>query len=218
MEIVQITTVVFLFFIGVSVGSFLNVCIYRLPLGMSIVSPPSSCRYCGYRVRWRDNIPVLSFFLLGGKCRFCGGKLSREYPAVELLGGIILVANYFRFQEVGASFICFSVMAYILLVIAFLDFKFYWIPNKLIITGIALGIGGVIAASDLSLRTALIGALGGGGSLLAARFLGFLLFRKESLGWGDVKLGFMTGVFLGLEKTLLAILLGFFLPFFSARA
>ena len=218
METVQSIIAVFLFLIGISIGSFLNVCIYRLPLGMSIVSPPSACRYCGHPVRWRDNIPIVSFLLLGGKCRSCGGRLSREYPIVELLGGMILVINYFLFQEIGAGFIYFSVMTYLLLVIAFLDYKFYWIPNKLILAGVVFGFAGIFAAPELSFRTALIGAFSGGGSLLAVRLLGFLLFRKESLGWGDVKLGFMTGVFLGMEKTLLAIFLGFFLPFFSERA
>ncbi len=218
MDTVHLVTAVFLFLIGASLGSFLNVCIFRLPLGMSIVSPPSACRYCGYRIRWRDNIPIVSFILLGGKCRACGGKLSRQYPVIELLSAVLLVANYMKFGEVGAEFMYFSFLAYLLLLIAVLDYRHYWIPNMLVLIGIAAGCAGIPFVRETTLQSAATGALATGAGLLGVRYLGYALFRRESLGWGDIKLGFMIGIFLGLQKTVLAVFLGFFLPFSSGSA
>jgi leader peptidase (prepilin peptidase)/N-methyltransferase len=156
--------------------------------------------------------------MLGGKCRSCGGKLSLQYPLVELIGAAVLVMNFMIFQAINAGFIYYSMFIYLMLLIAFLDYSYYWIPNILILIGIAAGSAGIPFVENVTLVSAACGAFMTGAGLFIIRLLGYALFRRESLGWGDIKLGFMIGIFLGGSHATLAVFLGFFLPFFSGSA
>lgn len=210
------STIVKLFFvilIGGACGSFLNVCIYRIPLGRSIVRPPSACPSCGHKLLWWENIPVISFLLLKGRCRVCNAGISIQYPIVELIGGIIVAINFWRWNGITPQMMLFSVLGFILIVVAFIDFRYFLINNAVIFTGTIIGIGSIFFLPDFPWRAALFGAVIGGGSLYLARLLGSVLFHKESLGWGDIKLEGMLGIYLGWQKTLLSVGLGFFLPF-----
>ena len=127
----------FAFFFGLIIGSFLNVCIYRLPEGKSIISPPSHCPYCQHRIKWYDNIPILSFILLKGRCRYCHKPISWQYPLVELTSGLFTL---FVYQKWGISLSAFFylIFLYALIVISFIDLKWQIIPDVISLPGILL--------------------------------------------------------------------------------
>ena len=175
------------------------------------MSPPSACRFCGHRLRWWENIPLISFIILGGKCRICKKNISLQYPVVELLGGLIAVSNFLWFGEINLQMVLYNILGFILIMIAFIDFRHYWIPDKAILTGMVFGLAGIPFMEGIPWERALMGGAIGAGSLYLFRALGFLLFRKESLGWGDIKLTAMIGIFLGWQKIVISIGLGFVL-------
>ncbi len=198
---------VFVFVVGLVFGSFYNVLIYRIPEGRSIISPPSSCPNCGTRIRVMDNIPLLSYLLLRGRCRYCGGKISPRYPAVELLTGLMFL---FSFSEAGISlqFVRDIVFYSILLVVSFIDYDHRIIPD-------VFSLGGTVAGLLLegwllrrSLWFSLWGALAGGGLLFLTAFLYQVLRKQEGLGMGDVKLLLCIGAFTGVRGALFSIFAG----------
>lgn len=196
--------VVFTF--AASIGSFLNVCIYRLPEGLSIVSPPSSCPSCETRIRGYDNIPILSYLILGGKCRGCGERISVKYPAVELLTALLGMALYARFG-LTADFFVYSLFTSSLVVITFIDLKHQIIPDKISLPGIIIGFAAsFILATGPGWLNSLIGIGVGGGSLLAVALGYSWLTGKEGMGGGDIKLLAMMGAFLGWQAVIFIIM------------
>lgn len=195
---------VFIFFFGLSLGSFLNVVIYRLPKKESIVFPASHCASCLAPIRYRDNIPLLGYLLLGGRCRNCHERISPLYPAVELTtGGLFLV--FFLLHGLSLRFITDIALAAILIAVFCIDLRHGIIPNRLTMSGgIIGGILAVLHGSSGILR-AFTGALAGILILGGMALLGTLIFRRESLGMGDIKLGAVTGIFLGPFGNVLAI-------------
>lgn len=193
---------------GLVWGSFLNVVIYRLPRGKSLVKPPSSCPGCGQRIKWYDNIPVISYLLLGGKCRFCRAKISAVYPAVEALTAVCFIIVYFhnlRFFDLQFFADCLFVSS--LIALGFIDFYHQVIPDHISIPMLVLALVYAPFRYDLNLRQALIGSVVGGGFLLVV-YLAYLLWRKkEGLGMGDVMMMLMVGAYLGLSRTILTLLL-----------
>lgn len=188
---------VFAFIGGAVVGSFLNVCIYRLPLDQSIVSPGSRCMICGEAVRWYDNIPVVSWLLLKGRCRWCKAPFSIRYPLVELLTGLLSLALFYKFGLTPAYGIMFLFCA-ALVVITFIDFDHQIIPDELSLPGIVLGFFCSFFLPGHSWLSSLLGIVAGWGSL-ALVFYGYLwLTGREGMGGGDAKLLAMMGAFLGL--------------------
>jgi leader peptidase (prepilin peptidase) / N-methyltransferase len=203
---------------GLCIGSFLNVCIYRIPKRKSIVFPASHCPRCKARIPWYYNIPVLSYIALRGKCASCKGKISLCYPIVELVTGLmaVAVARHFRGAE---HFVLLSVsyFAFIcgLIIITGIDLRYFIIPDVISLSGIILGVAFSFFLPEMqgeashlrgliySLGSSLISA----GILLAIALGGTLIFRKEAMGMGDVKLVAMFGAFLGFKLTLLAIFL-----------
>ena len=197
-----------LFIIGCILGSFLNVVAYRAPRGRSIVSPPSACTACGARIRPWDNVPVLSYALLRGRCLDCGARISPRYVVVELLGGLVPLLLWLRFGP-SPELAVFWPLAYVLLVLSVIDLDSRVLPDRVTLPGTAAGL---VVSPLLGITTfvqSLIGAAVGGGALLLVAVLGDAVFRKESMGGGDIKLAAMLGAFLGWKLCLVTLFLAF---------
>ena len=186
----------FAFVFGTLVGSFLNVCICRLPKDESIVSPPSHCPVCSYQIRWYDNIPLLSYLFLRGKCRGCGTHISIQYPLVELLNGVLAMLLFLRFGPTPA-FAALFLFCSALVVITFIDIEHQIIPDEISLSGIVVGFALSFFLQGHGWLNSLLGILLGGGSLLLVAYSYQLLTGKEGMGGGDIKLLAMMGAFLG---------------------
>ncbi len=195
--------------VGLAWGSFLNVVIYRLPRRQSLVRPPSSCPQCRTRIKPYDNIPVISYFLLGGRCRTCGARIPLTYPLVELLTSLcffLLSVHY----SLSVHFLASCLFASALIAIGFIDFFHQIIPDEITMPGLVLALGYSFVRPDLSLRQALIGAAAGAGFLLFVYGSYRLLRKKEGLGMGDVTMMLMIGAYLGLAGTFFTLILASF--------
>ena len=184
------------FTFGAVVGSFLNVCICRMPKGESVVSPPSHCPRCDYRIRWYDNIPLFSYLLLRGKCRGCGTHISMQYPLVELLNGLLTLALFLKFGPT-LSFLALFLFCSALVVITFIDLEHQIIPDEISLSGIVIGFVFSFFLPWQTWLNSLLGILLGGGSLLLVAYAYQWLTGKEGMGGGDIKLLAMMGAFLG---------------------
>ena len=195
--------------VGLMFGSFLNVCTLRWPSDESVVSPPSRCPGCGTRIRWYDNVPVLSYLLLRGKCRSCGAGISIQYPMIELATGLIWAGSFLQhgFSVESARGAVFLTL---LLGIAVTDARFYIIPDQFSLGGGILGLVLAPLPGGLTLVEALLGAGVGFGVLWGVAKLGRWLFKKEAMGGGDLKMMGMVGAFLGIPGVLLTLFLGAF--------
>ena len=219
---------IFAFLLGLIIGSFLNVCILRIPSGKSIIMPASACPKCGREIRPYDNIPVISYLLLGGKCRGCKAKISPMYPLVELLTGLLFLACFlvFGLTVEAAKWAAFSA---IMIVLVFTDLRERILPDVVNFTGLAVGLtfsfftqptdGTALWIANhiftfpppdplLSCADAALGAVVGGGLLWLVSEAYFRLRGREGMGLGDVKMMLMVGSFLGAKRTLLTILAG----------
>jgi len=199
-----------IFIIGLVIGSFGNVCIYRIPRNESIIYPASHCPHCNKPIQYYDNIPLISYIILKGKCRHCQGKIPLQYPIVEGLTGILYLLIYFFYglQFVSLVYMLFSTS---LIIISFIDFHEKIIPDTLSLPFIVIGFLSSFLLKNITPANSLLGILAGGGSLLIIALAGSYLFKKEAMGGGDIKLAAMIGAFLGWKLTLLSLFLGFFL-------
>ncbi len=200
-----------IFAVGAMAGSFLNVCIYRLPRGESVVRPRSHCPKCRKPVPFWLNIPIISFILLRGRCRSCRSAIGFTYPLVELLGGGLLLLVWTSYG-LSWTFLHYSILVLLLVPITFIDLDTKLILNVLTLPGIVVGFLAALTLDSISVVDALAGMLVGGGFLWMIGLVGKALFKKESMGGGDIKLGAMIGVFVG-PKVLVALSLAFFLAF-----
>jgi len=231
----NLTMYFFSFAIGSAIGSFLNVCIYRLPREMSVVTPPSHCPNCGQLLAWFDNVPILSYLLLGGRCRHCGVIISGRYALVELLTGLVFAGAIWRFsgdgEFAGAQAAVAMVLAAALLAASFIDIERQIIPDEITLPGIIVGcIAGLafprihemvdpVLGSDpvlgavarimnphlFGLIASVFGAAVGAGFIYLAGLAGRLIFRKDAMGLGDAKLMALVGAFVGWRDVLLSI-------------
>lgn len=188
---------------GLFIGSFLNVCIYRIPKGESIVFPSSRCPKCGTKIKPWDNIPVLSRLILRGRCRSCGERIALRYTVVELLSGLLAVAMLYRFG-LNPAFLVYYAWTCALLVITFIDIDYQIIPDGLSLGGIVVGLL-LVPWMPVSYPEALIGLGLGAGLLIAIIYGYFFLTGKQGMGGGDVKLLGMIGVFTGWQGVLFTI-------------
>lgn len=195
------------FVLGSVVGSFLNVCIHRLPRGMSIVRPPSHCPSCGATIRYYDNVPLLSYLLLRGRCRACGARISLRYPLVEGLTGAFAVLALWAFGPSAHGFISFGLLCS-LEVVSFVDLDHRIIPDEISLGGMAVGLLLALLGLSLPLREAVLGVLVGGGGLWLVAYLYEVIAKREGMGGGDVKLMGMVGAFLGYKGALFTIFSG----------
>lgn len=196
--------------LGLSVGSFLNVCVARWPEDESVVSPPSRCPRCQARIAWYDNIPLLSYFLLRGRCRRCREPISAQYPLVEEATSLVWVGAFLRYG-VDLEALRTAIFLTILLGIALTDARFYIIPNEFSIGGLALGLALAPLSGGATMLQSLAGAALGFALLWAVATLGKFAFKKEAMGFGDIKMMAMVGAFVGPAGVLLTIFLGAFL-------
>ncbi|MDQ8179910.1 prepilin peptidase [Pelagicoccus sp. SDUM812005] len=206
----------FAFVMGAIVGSFLNVCIYRIPAGKSIVSPGSTCA-CGQAIAWYDNIPILSWFILRGKARCCGGAYSFRYPFVEALTGFFFLAAWLSHSPLKA--LCLMLFSAMLVCASFIDFDHMEIPDRFSIGLAAIGFGLSVLVPELhdvarsefafaSVKAALDSAIGiliGSATILWIALLAEAILRKEAMGFGDVKLLGGIGAFLGWQGAIFSI-------------
>ena len=193
--------------LGAAVGSFLNVCIYRLPEGLSVVSPRSRCPVCEQEIQWRDNVPVLGWLLLRGRCRGCGTRISPQYPLVELTTALLWLAAAMRH---GASWQALSTALFftLLLGIAMTDARAYTIPDEFSLGGLAAGLLLSLAPGGITPLQSALGAALGYGLLWAVAVAGEWIFKKEAMGGGDIKMMAMVGAFLGPAGVPLTLFLG----------
>ncbi|MFO0698663.1 MAG: A24 family peptidase [Nitrospira sp.] len=196
--------------IGAVVGSFLNVCIYRLPRHESVAWPGSHCPTCSHAIGWYDNIPILSYVVLMGRCRQCGVRIPLQYPVVEVLNslGYMAVLLYFGLTW---STVVYCVLYSALLVVAGTDLSHKIIPNAITFPGIVLGLISAGTILPLGLVNGIIGLLVGGGILWLLAWASPYLFGKEGMGGGDIKLLAMIGAFLGWKPAVMTIMVGSFL-------
>lgn len=192
------------FAFGLCVGSFLNVCIYRLPAGVSIVFPGSRCPHCEHPIRAYDNIPIIGWILLRGRCRHCKHPIALRYPMVELLTGLMAMACFLRFGLAPPAIIYFLLCA-ALIVVTFIDIDHQIIPDVISLPGIPIGLGLSVFLPQLRFVDALLGVLIGGGSLYLVAWLYATLKGIDGMGGGDIKLLGMIGAFIGWQGVLFTI-------------
>jgi leader peptidase (prepilin peptidase)/N-methyltransferase len=181
---------------GLAVGSFLNVVIYRLPRGKSLIRPGSSCPKCRAAIPWYLNVPVFSYLVLRGKCHTCGCKIPVRYPLVEAGTALLMLLFYWRYG-LSVTTIGFWLLGLSLIVVFFIDLEFGIIPNVITLPGILVGFAFSFFSDHLTVASSALGILAGGGTFYVLGILGRWLFKKDSLGGGDVKLAAMLGAFLG---------------------
>jgi leader peptidase (prepilin peptidase) / N-methyltransferase len=194
---------------GAVIGSFLNVCILRWGAEPkeSVVRPPSHCPRCGIGLRWYDNIPIVSWLVLRGRCRGCRAPISIQYPIIELATALIWAFMVWR-HGVSLEALRGAAFATVLLGIAMTDARAYIIPDEFSLGGLALGILFALAAGKQALGVALLGAAVGFGMLWLIAIAGEWMFKQEAMGGGDIKMMAMVGAFLGWQGTLLTVFLG----------
>ena len=193
---------------GAVVGSFLNVCIYRLPLGKSIVWPASACPHCGRELFWYENIPVVSFVALRGRCRTCGGPISVRYPLIEALTAAMFALAWWYYGP-GLLLVSRLVFGCALLVLFAIDLEHHLLPNAITLPGIIVGFAFSIFTEPGWLAS-IIGIVVGGGVLFLVAEVYYRVRREEGLGMGDVKMLAMVGAFVGWQLTLLTLMIASF--------
>ncbi|ADK13643.1 MULTISPECIES: A24 family peptidase [Clostridium] len=196
---------IIIFIFGTIIGSFLNVCIYRIPMQESIVYPSSHCTNCGNRIKWYDLIPIVSYVILRGKCRNCGEKISKKYPIVEFITGLLYLMLYIKFG-ISIDIVKYVVFISILIVIGIIDFDTTDIYFKTTIVGLisAFVFLGIYYYNGLPIRTYIYGGIAGGGLLVL-----IILITKGGMGWGDAEICLICGLFLGLKFTFVMLFLSF---------
>jgi leader peptidase (prepilin peptidase)/N-methyltransferase len=196
---------------GLAWGSFLNVVIYRVPLGMSLLRPPSTCPSCRARIRPYDNVPFFSYIILGGKCRRCGFRIPFSYFLVEVLTPLSFLLLYFHHGRTpGLPFIASCLFASAMIALGFIDSYHQILPDVITMPGLALALAYGLFRQDMSFRQVLVGAVVGSGFLLFIYGAYFLVRRKEGLGMGDVTMLLVIGAFLGWLPTVLTLILASF--------
>ncbi len=223
------------FGLGLIIGSFLNVCIYRIPEGISLLWPASKCVNCSKRVVWYDNIPVLSYLFLKGKCRHCQHKISALYPITEIITGIVFLSLFHSVilakGDLISVYIFYLIFCCLLIVGSIVDLKLYIIPNEITYTGLILApIASLLCVGSrnlnnaqgyfdnsanqwlASLQASIIGIFVAGGMIFLCGVIGKLVLRKDAMGFGDVKLMGVIGGFIGWK---LAVATFFLAPFFG---
>ena len=195
----------FFFLLGAIMGSFFNVIIYRLPNKISIVKPPSHCPGCGEKIHWKDNIPILSYLILNGKCRNCDFHIPINYLIVETISAFFFLFSYLRF---GISLELFSFLTFVslLIPISFIDLRTTLIPDSLSISGIVLGLAFSVFRG-LALIS-FIGIVAGAILILTIIVVGKKVYKQDVMGYGDVKLTAMIGAFVGWAGMLLTVMIG----------
>jgi leader peptidase (prepilin peptidase) / N-methyltransferase len=201
----------FVLLFGLAFGSFFNVLIYRLPLGKSLLKPPSHCPKCNHLIKFYDNIPILSFLILRGRCRYCRTKISWRYPLVETLTGVLTVIAIYHFGFTIRGLEA-ALLSLLFVPVFFIDLEHWIIPDSLDLPWIPVGLAlGFVSGAFVGWKGALLGTLVGGGAFFLVMWFGKIAFKKEAMGFGDVKFAAMLGSFLGALNLLLIMVMASFL-------
>lgn len=196
-----------IFAFGASLGSFYNVCIYRIPKKISIVTPGSSCPFCKKKIPFYLNIPVFSYFVLQGKCKYCKHPFSPRYPIVEALTGLILLALYIKFGY-SITTIFWFVFISVLIIISFIDIDYQIIPDIFSLPGIFIFATAPLFVPEISFMDSVFGIMLGGGSLYLIALTYYMLKKTEGMGGGDIKLLAMIGAAIGWKGVIVTIFIG----------
>ncbi len=205
------------FWWGAIFGSFLNVAIYRMPHGLSLVRPGSRCGSCASPVRWYDNLPILSYLVLRGRCRACGVGFSARYALIELTTGLLMLAawnatvmplDYQTFVVGSLTWLWLNVFVYSLIVLTFIDLAHTWLPDEITYPLIIIGVVGGVALPSVNGLSSIIGAVAGAGVIVTVWAIGWVVYRREAMGLGDAKLLAGIGAFLGWQVLPFVLLTG----------
>ena len=201
---------IYIFILGLLIGSFLNVCIYRIPRGESIAYPPSHCTSCGNKIKYYDLIPVLSWIFLRGKCRKCNEKISSRYALIELTTAILFLLTYFEYG-VSIYLLKFLILIPFLIVIAMIDYDTMDVYTTTTWCAIAMGIVllGVNFYLGEPVDIYIYGAILGAGTITLIILLSKLILGSEGMGWGDAEICGLCGLFLGLKLTIVMMFFSF---------
>jgi len=191
---------------GAVIGSFLNVCIHRLPRGTSIVWPASACPACGRALSWFENIPIASYLFLRGRCRTCGAPISARYPIVEALTAAMFALAWWDYGP-GPMLISRLIFGCALIVLFAIDLEHHLLPNVITLTGIVIGFLFSFITDQPGWRSSLIGIVAGGGVLFLIAEVYYRVRHEEGLGMGDVKMLAMMGAFLGWPLAILSLMI-----------
>lgn len=197
---------VYIFIVGIIFGSFFNVCIYRIPAKQSVSNPPSHCPKCEKRLKPSDLVPIFSYLLSGRKCKYCKEKISSRYAMVEFLTGVIFLLVYNKYL-LNMETVYYLVLVSLLIIITFIDFDHYIIPDGLLIIGSVFAIIFNLIFNVITIKESLLGALICGGGVLVLIYIIEFIIKKEVMGGGDIKLFAMIGLFLGVKNSLLSALI-----------
>ncbi len=195
------------FILGIVFGSFLTVCIHRLPKKQSIVTPRSACPNCEKQISWYDNVPLFSFLWLQGRCRTCHRTIPPRYPIIELSNGLGWLLVVWRYGFTWPT-IVYAGLVSVFLVVSWIDWDYKIIPDVITLPGIVVGFFCASLLLQLGWFNSLLGILVGGGILLFLAWISPLLFGKEGIGGGDIKFLAMVGAFLGWQQVLLTLMVG----------
>ena len=197
---------ILLFLVGLVIGSFLNVCILRIPHGQSVIRPGSHCPQCKTSIRWFDNVPLLSFVWLRAQCRWCGGKIAWRYPLVECLNGVGYLGIVYKFGW-NSSALVYALFLSLLLVVTMIDLDHLVIPDVVSLPGLVIGFFTAAFILPLGWKGSLLGIVLGGGILWVLAVISPYLFGKDGMGGGDIKFLAMIGAFLGWEHVCMTLFL-----------
>lgn len=186
------------FTFGACIGSFLNVVIHRMPANQSIVSPPSHCPACNHAIPFYFNLPIISFLLLKGKCKFCKASISIRYPLVELITGVLALGLFFKFGATSSAFFYFIFSA-VLIAVSFIDLDHQIIPDTLSLPGIIIFSTSCFFVPQMGFLSVILGVLAGGGILYAVALVYYLIRKRQGMGGGDIKLLAMIGAATGVK-------------------
>ena len=210
-EYIKIVAYVLFSLVGLCVGSFLNVVIYRLPNNMNLAYPASHCTTCDYTLKWYDNIPVLSYIILGGRCRSCKQRISPRYMLVEIFNALLWALSVFMFWDSSAEGIIYAittaVVSSVLICVFFIDLEHMLIFNRFSIIIAVSGLATMFTDGLTKWYDHIIGGIVGGLVFLAIYYGAILILKREGLGFGDVKLVAAAGFMLGWQKLIFAILI-----------
>ncbi|NLJ41899.1 MAG: prepilin peptidase [Clostridiales bacterium] len=202
-----------IFLFGMLLGSFFNVCTYRIPRGESISFPPSHCPSCEHRLVASDLVPLFSYIFLRGKCKYCQAKISITYPLIEFITPVLYLLLYYTYG-ISWDLLVYALVISILIIITFIDIEHFIIPNALVLAGLIIGILSlIIGVSPIEWVDALLGLILGGGAILITAILAKLILKKDGMGGGDIKLMAMIGLFMGWRQTGIILLLSVYISF-----
>ncbi len=194
--------VIIISLLGLSLGSFINVCAYRLPRGISMVAMRSFCPSCNHRLTWYELIPVAGYVLNRGRCRYCKERISLSYPIVEIISAGILIVLLLKYA-ITVEFALSSIFCLLMVLIAIIDWKHLIIPNLIVIVGFILGLAMKALINSTVLVNAIISSIGSMVVVAVILLLSNFFFKKDAMGWGDVKVAGVIGLFLGFQNFLI---------------